>query len=44
MKRLYEIDLLRIIAALAVVIFRYTFSGDACRGGASAPDVDRNSR
>lgn len=27
MKRLYEIDLLRIIAALAVVIFHYTFSG-----------------
>jgi peptidoglycan/LPS O-acetylase OafA/YrhL len=27
MKRLYEIDLLWIIAALAVVIFHYTFSG-----------------
>ena len=27
MKRRYEIDLLRIIAALAVVIFHYTFSG-----------------
>ena len=27
MRRLYEIDLLRIIAALAVVVFHYTFSG-----------------
>jgi peptidoglycan/LPS O-acetylase OafA/YrhL len=43
-KRPYEIDLLRIIAALAAVIFHYTFSGDACRGGASAADVDRTSR
>ncbi|WP_329108253.1 acyltransferase [Micromonospora sp. NBC_01699] len=27
MRRLYEVDLLRIIAALAVVVFHYTFSG-----------------